>query len=248
MSFCPKISREEEVCAAALVLPPPKLTAKNSPGEAKSWVLGRNQALNVAMPEAVSTLHCAATWASGSSPPSLFSGLGQFGFVSLAWDNLGLLFGHTQQKISYWSSLPLHPQVLISCPTLFLIAVVTNYHSQWLKMTQTYFLTILEAESPKVEVSAGLNSFQRPEGKIHVLAFPTSEGHLHSLAGGPLLHLRGQQHNTSKSLSLSLSLSHTHTHTHNHSPLLPLSYLPFWLGPPAPSLTRTLVITWGPST
>ena len=29
-------------------------------------------------------------------------------------------------KLSCWSSLPLHPQVLISCPTLFLIAVVTN--------------------------------------------------------------------------------------------------------------------------
>ena len=25
---------------------------------------------------------------------------------SLLWDNLGLLFGHTQQKMSYWSSLP----------------------------------------------------------------------------------------------------------------------------------------------
>lgn len=110
-SFCPKISREEEICAAAQVLPPPQLTAKNSPGGGKSWVLGRNQALNEAMPEAISTLHCATTRASGSSPPSLFSALGQFGFA---------FWPHTTENVLLILS-PLHPQVLISCLHYFLL-------------------------------------------------------------------------------------------------------------------------------
>jgi hypothetical protein len=107
---------------------------------------------------------------------------------------------HSHKKLACKICYNIHPiyYLLYLCTfiSICFLLMITNYHKQWHKTSEMYYLTFLEVRSinglfgPKQSIKRGCIHSVCVMGKLISLSFLASRRYLHSIDDGiPLFHL-----------------------------------------------------------